>query len=309
MVMATKFYLCPTCGNVVYKFFDSGVGVDCCGGKMQEIVPHTNDMAMEKHLPVVECCKCGTIKVKVGSKPHPMTPEHYISFIFLETDHGGQIKYLSPGEAPEAVFHICKEKPVAVYEYCTIHGLWKTEIGTKCRKRSLKNLFGIMAAALVCLIPMSCAGQKVNNTPVKSLDLGRYLGDWYEIARFDHSFERGMNYAKANYTLGEDGAVIVRNSGIKNGKYKTSIGRAVLTDTDALLRVSFFGPFYSDYRVMMLSDDYNYALVGSKSPKYLWILSRLPKVPDEILKQILAEAASRGYCTDKLIWVKQSVDR
>lgn len=135
--MATKFYLCTMCGNVVFKFVDSGVGVDCCGRKMLEITPSTEDSAKEKHLPVVECKRDGTVKVKVGSVPHPMTEDHHISFIYLETEHGGQIKYLAHDEAPEAVFHVCGEKPVAVYEYCNIHGLWKTEIAAdECKVRS-----------------------------------------------------------------------------------------------------------------------------------------------------------------------------
>lgn len=124
--MTTKFFLCTTCGNVVVKFVDSGVVPVCCGQQMQELIPSTDDFAMEKHLPVVECEKNGTIKVRVGSKPHPMTPEHHISFIYLETEDGGQIKYLMPDDEPEAVFHNCCGKPVAVYEYCNIHGLWKT---------------------------------------------------------------------------------------------------------------------------------------------------------------------------------------
>lgn len=135
-VMATKFYLCTTCGNVVIKFIDSGVEIECCGQKMQELIPSTSDSAMEKHLPVVKCEPNGTIRVKVGSVPHPMTPDHHISFIYLETEHGGQVKYLMPGEAPEAVFNSCKDKPVAVYEYCNIHGLWKTELHEDCFKKS-----------------------------------------------------------------------------------------------------------------------------------------------------------------------------
>lgn len=132
MVMATKFYLCTVCGNVVIKCIDSGVDVSCCGKQMQELIPSTNDSAMEKHLPVVEFLENGTIKVKVGSQPHPMTPGHHISFIYLETEHGGQVKYLTPDDAPEAVFCSCKDKPVAVYEYCNVHGLWKTELPKTC---------------------------------------------------------------------------------------------------------------------------------------------------------------------------------
>ena len=126
--MATRFFLCTRCGNVVFKCLDSGVDVDCCGQQMQELIPFTNDSAMEKHLPVVEYGKEGSIKVKVGSQPHPMTPEHHISFIFLETEHGGQVRFIDPEGSPEAVFSVGVDKPVAVYEYCNVHGLWKKDL-------------------------------------------------------------------------------------------------------------------------------------------------------------------------------------
>ena len=170
----------------------------------------------------------------------------------------------------------------------------------------MKSIMGLLMASLLCLAPCSCWGQKVDNSTVKSLDLNRYLGDWYEIARYNHSFERGLTHAKANYSLNADGTISVSNSGFKNGKYKLSIGKAKVTDTAGLLRVSFFGPFYSDYRVMMLSEDYNYALIGSGSPKYLWILSRTSTVPNDILGQILDVAKARGYDTSELIWVEQA---
>ena len=93
---------------------------------------------------------------------------------------------------------------------------------------------------------------KVDNAPVAALDLNRYLGEWYEIARFDHSFERGVEQAKANYTQNADGTIKVVNSGIKDGKPKTAIGKGKTTDTPGLLRVSFFGPFYADYRAALL---------------------------------------------------------
>lgn len=130
--METKFYLCNVCGNVVFKFIDSGVNVECCGEPMQELIPSTEDSMKEKHLPVVECEKDGTIKVKVGSTPHTMTQGHHIAFIYLETENGGQVKFLKPDEAPEAVFHGCKGKLVAVYEYCNIHGLWKKDLTESC---------------------------------------------------------------------------------------------------------------------------------------------------------------------------------
>ena len=146
---------------------------------------------------------------------------------------------------------------------------------------------------------------KVDNTPVAALDLNRYLGEWYEIARFDHSFERGVEQAKANYSLKDDGTIKVVNSGVKDGKPKTAIGKGKTTDTPGLLRVSFFGPFYADYRVMLIDKDYSHALVGSGSADYLWILSRTPSLDGDAKVAILDEIHRRGYYAKKLIWVKQ----
>ena len=109
---------------------------------------------------------------------------------------------------------------------------------------------GILVSSLA-LAAGCVSGPKVNNAPVSALDLNRYLGEWYEIARFDHSFERGVEQAKAKYSLKDDGTIEVVNSGIKNGKSKTAVGKGKTTDTPGLLRVSFFGPFYADYRVML----------------------------------------------------------
>ena len=162
-------------------------------------------------------------------------------------------------------------------------------------------LFTLLAGILA-----SCnITQTVDNTPVAHLDLNRYLGDWYEIARFDHRFERGMEQTKASYALNKDGTVRVINSGIKNGKPKEAKGKAKLTDTPALLRVSFFGPFYGDYRVMLLDKDYRYALIGSGSDDYLWILSRTPKLSENDIITILEEARRRKYDIGRLLWVKQ----
>lgn len=158
---------------------------------------------------------------------------------------------------------------------------------------------------------IGCACSKVDNTTIKEFDLSRYLGTWYEIARFDHSFERGISYAQAHYSLKEDGTVKVENTGIKDGEYKESVGKAFQPDPEndpALLRVSFFGPFYSDYRVLMLTPDYDYAVVGSKGSNYLWFLSRTPEVPSEILQAMIDEAQRRGYDTSKLIWVEQDAE-
>ena len=159
-------------------------------------------------------------------------------------------------------------------------------------------------SVLLCQL-VGCSKSTTDNSVVTNFDLNRFLGSWYEIARFDHRFERGMEHTKANYTLREDGKVTVLNTGIKNGKSTEAKGIAKQTDTPALLRVSFWGPFYSDYRIMLLDDDYQYALIGSGSEDYLWVLTRAPKISDEIKDKILAEARRRGYNTDKLIWIKQ----
>ncbi len=164
----------------------------------------------------------------------------------------------------------------------------------------------LITFALMAILLTACGGQlTVDNSVVDTLDLNRYLGDWYEIARFDHSFERDMDFCKATYTLREDGKIDVLNTGIKDGEPKEAKGKGKLTDTPALLRVSFFGPFYADYRVMLLDSAYQYALIGSGSDDYLWILSRTPKLTDDVKTTILTEAKRRGYDTEKLIWVKQ----
>ena len=163
---------------------------------------------------------------------------------------------------------------------------------------------GVAAMALAGCV----SGPKVDNAPVAALNLSRYLGEWYEIARFDHSFERGVEQAKANYTQNADGTIKVVNSGVKDGKPKTAIGKGKMTDTPGLLRVSFFGPFYADYRVMMVDKDYTRALVGSGSDDYLWILSRTSALSETAKSELLAEARRRGYDTGKLIWVRQGKD-
>ena len=168
----------------------------------------------------------------------------------------------------------------------------------------MKKILMMLVMAAVALL-MGCSQLTVDNSVVEELDLNRYLGTWYEIARFDHTFERGMEQTKATYTLREDGMIDVLNTGIKDGKPKEAKGKGKLTDTPALLRVSFFGPFYSGYRIMMLDSAYQYALVGSDSDDYLWILSRTPKLADDVKEKILNEAKRRGYAIDKLIWVKQ----
>ena len=120
-----KFYICETCGNIITHVNASGVPVFCCGKKMTELVPGTTDAAVEKHVPA--CSVEGNlVRVKVGSVEHPMLDVHFIQWIAVESKQGVQIKYLQPGQAPEAVFALSEgDELVAVYEYCNLHGLWK----------------------------------------------------------------------------------------------------------------------------------------------------------------------------------------
>ena len=168
----------------------------------------------------------------------------------------------------------------------------------------------ILATSLaVAAVPMMACTKDFDNSTVKEFDLSRYLGDWYEIARYDHSFERGMDNTMAQYILQDDGKVVVLNTGWEDGKFKLAEGKAKYPDPTSdpgALRVSFFWFFYSDYNVMMVDKDYQISLVGSKAQKYLWILSRTPVADPDLLQMVLQEAEKRGYDTSELIWVDQS---
>ena len=123
----TKFFICEHCGNIVGVIHDAGVPMMCCGQKMTQLIPGTVEASVEKHLPVVTA-DGDKVKVEIGSVAHPMAEEHSILWVYLQTDKGGQRKNLAVGEAPSVEFALCDEKPVAVYAYCNLHGLWKTEI-------------------------------------------------------------------------------------------------------------------------------------------------------------------------------------
>ena len=120
--MATKFYKCRHCGNVIEKVVDSGVNVVCCGEPMEELVPNTSDGSGEKHVPVVKHLDDCKIEIKVGSVAHPMTEEHHIAFIYVETDNGGIRVDLK--DTPVADIYVGAANVTAVYEYCNLHGLW-----------------------------------------------------------------------------------------------------------------------------------------------------------------------------------------
>jgi len=123
----SRFYLCRKCGNIVGLIHGAGVPIMCCGSEMEHLQPATENEGGEKHSPVVKV-DGDSVKVSIGSVPHPMENDHSISWVYLQTDKGGQRKNLIAGEAPEAVFALGGDKPVAVYAYCNLHGLWKTDL-------------------------------------------------------------------------------------------------------------------------------------------------------------------------------------
>ncbi|MBE6729303.1 MAG: desulfoferrodoxin [Ruminococcaceae bacterium] len=125
--MKNRFFICEHCGNIVGLIHDGGVPLMCCGSKMTELVAGAKDGALEKHVPVVEI-DGDIVKVCVGSVLHPMSEEHHIAWVYVLTDKGGQRKNLDFNAEPTVSFKMCDEKPVAVYAYCNLHGLWKTDI-------------------------------------------------------------------------------------------------------------------------------------------------------------------------------------
>lgn len=141
----------------------------------------------------------------------------------------------------------------------------------------------------------------IDRSTVADVNLDDFMGKWYEIARFDHRFERGMTDITATYTLLESGKIKVINRGMRNGKPTEAIGKAKTTDKAGQLRVSFFWIFYSDYNILAMGERGEWALVGSKSPKYLWILSRTRSLETATLDHIIALARERGYDTSKFI--------
>lgn len=180
--------------------------------------------------------------------------------------------------------------------------------GAETRNTVNSKLYTVIALLILMPLMSQANTPRYDNSVISDFDLSRYLGKWYEIARFDHSFERGMENVTAEYVLRDDGMVEVTNTGWKDGKIKVAKGRARQVDAlndPAQLEVSFFLFFYSDYNVLMLDDNYQVALVGSRSPRYLWILSRTPEVSDDVLGCFLEEAERRGYNTGDLIWVEQ----
>jgi apolipoprotein D and lipocalin family protein len=160
------------------------------------------------------------------------------------------------------------------------------------------------------LLLAGCIGMPDGVEPVQGFDAERYLGRWYEIARLDHSFERGLEAVYATYEPREDGGIRVINRGYdsEDGEWKEAVGKAYFVeDADtAHLKVSFFGPFYGSYVVFDLDPDYDVAYVSGYNSNYLWLLSRRPEVSETIKEDFRRRAASLGFDTGALVWVDNS---
>lgn len=166
------------------------------------------------------------------------------------------------------------------------------------------------AAAIVVLLLLTADTVMAQRPFIKDLDRERYLGTWYEIARFPHSFEKGLVGVTATYSMRSDGKIKVENAGFMNsldGERKVALGKAKIAGkpTDGHLKVSFFLFFYADYFIMDLDPEYRWALIGSKSDKYLWILSRTPQLDDQTYNMILNKARGLGYDLKLLYKVPQ----
>lgn len=163
---------------------------------------------------------------------------------------------------------------------------------------------------LMVLLVWGCLGVPQGVQPVNGFDLDRYLGTWYEIARLDHSFERGLDQVTATYSLREDGGIRVVNRGFESAenRWKEAVGKAVPAGApgEGYLKVSFFGPFYGSYVIFELDQAYQYAFVCGPNPSYLWLLARTPTVSQSVTDAFVAQAKSLGFDTEALIFVNQT---
>jgi apolipoprotein D and lipocalin family protein len=174
------------------------------------------------------------------------------------------------------------------------------------RYLTIAGLLGVLFASCSNQLPM----KSIDTTTVDNLDMDRYLGTWYEIARFPHSFEKGLVGVTATYSFRKDGKIRVVNQGYKGsleGKKSRAEGKAKIPDPEdpARLKVSFFLFFYGDYYVLELDPEYRWAMIGSSTPKYFWILSRTPQMDEEVYQSLLENARQRGYDLEQLIKVEQ----
>lgn len=173
-------------------------------------------------------------------------------------------------------------------------------------------VIGLTAAIVTTLVLSlsSCVSIPNGATAVKPFDKNKYLGTWYEIARMDFKFEKGLDHVTATYSLTDDNTIRVDNRGYsaRDQKWKESIGRAKFAGelSEGRLKVSFFGPFYAGYNVIAIDPAYRYALIAGNNLKYLWLLSKEKTMPTDIKDKYLAQARMLGYDTNQLIWTKQN---
>ncbi len=186
----------------------------------------------------------------------------------------------------------------------------------KINKETVKHAapYAIAAAAVASaglwLWQKTRTGLPKGVIPITDFDAGRYLGQWYEIARFDYRFEKGLKNVTAHYLKSSDGTIKVINRGQDgySGEWEESTGKAkfVSDEHTGRLKVSFFGPFYAAYTIMAIDDNYQYALIAGNDLEYLWLLSREPSMPEDIKADYLKRAAAVGYDINRLLWTKQN---
>jgi apolipoprotein D and lipocalin family protein len=207
-----------------------------------------------------------------------------------------------------------KNRRMAVFSCLKIGPIWQLtatdwffhHLGYKVGMTSIRAVF-LLAFCSLTLAGCSTA-PPAGVTPMSPFEINRYLGKWYEIARLDHSFERGMSDVNATYLLQNDGSVKVINRGYDTQKqaWKEAIGRALFIgdSNTASLKVSFFGPFYGGYHVVALDrENYRWSLVAGPDRDYLWLLARDKQLPVDVKEQLVSQARALGFATDKLIWV------
>jgi apolipoprotein D and lipocalin family protein len=177
----------------------------------------------------------------------------------------------------------------------------------------MKNLFLVFAALSSFLLLNGCSGIKSTDSlpPVTNFDSSRYLGVWYEIVRLPNFFEKDLSNITATYSLRDDGGINVLNKGLNfnSGKWEEAKGRAyfVKDSHTGLLKVTFFWPFYGEYRIIQLDPEYQWAVVTSGTMDYFWILSRTPQMSTTQIEKLVRQAAINGFMTSKFIYVKNDV--
>lgn len=174
-------------------------------------------------------------------------------------------------------------------------------------KKMIKMLFVLLITNLI----VACTGLPNKVTPVDDFEVKRYLGKWYEIARLDHSFERGLVNVSADYSLRQDGGIKVINMGFSTEKqqWQEADGKAFFVGSDSKghLKVSFFGPFYGSYVIFELDkENYQYAFVSGPNLSYLWLLSRTPTVEQDVIDLFISKSSELGFATEQLIFVEQN---